>query len=72
VTLIADLGCFTITTNPAATKSMSPDEVAIYEAFVVKVWLQIGIYKVADIAEAICEPSRASEATFHVSQSIAD
>eukprot|EP00775_Hariotina_reticulata_P007140 gene7140-7355_t len=37
VTLIADLGCFTITTNPAAVKSMSPDEVAIYEAFVVKV-----------------------------------
>lgn len=37
LTLIADLGCFTISTNTAAAKSLSAEEAALYECFVVRV-----------------------------------
>jgi hypothetical protein len=36
-TLIADLGCFTIKSNPPASQSMSAEEAALYEPFVAKV-----------------------------------
>ena len=36
-TLVVDLGCFTIRTNPSATTAMNADEVALYEAFVLQV-----------------------------------
>jgi hypothetical protein len=36
-TLIADLGCFTIRSNPPASQSMSAEEAALYEPFVAKV-----------------------------------
>jgi hypothetical protein len=37
ITLIADLGCFTIRSNPLASQSMSAEEAALYEPFVAKV-----------------------------------
>lgn len=37
LTLIADLGCFTISTNTAAAKSLTAEEAALYECFVVRV-----------------------------------
>lgn len=37
VTLIADLGCFTISTNTAAAKLLSAEEAALYECFALRV-----------------------------------
>jgi hypothetical protein len=37
LTLIADLGCFTISTNTAAAKTLTAEEAALYECFVVRV-----------------------------------
>jgi len=37
ITLIADLGCFTISSNTAAAKSLTAEEVALYECFNVRV-----------------------------------
>lgn len=37
LTLIADLGCFTISTNTAAAGSLTAEEAALYECFVVRV-----------------------------------
>jgi hypothetical protein len=37
VTLVADLGCFTISTNTAAAKKLTAEEAALYECFVLRV-----------------------------------
>lgn len=37
LTLIADLGCFTIGTNAAAAQSLNAEEAALYECFIVRV-----------------------------------
>jgi hypothetical protein len=37
LTLIADLGCFTISTNTAAAKNLTAEETALYECFLVRV-----------------------------------